>query len=144
MSGIVAARWIHPPFPGYFISSAVILPLFLWKRARWTALVLACFALGSCLYAERYRVTSPHDSRSLFSGEPELVTIRGRLIETPGVREVQAGRGEIAYSYALIDLTEAKKDKGEWQPANGRVATRMRGELTGDFFQGSDGSFWIL
>jgi competence protein ComEC len=136
MSGIVFARWFNPLFPAYLIALTAILPLFLWKRVRWTGAALFCFVLGACLYAERYRISSSNDSRSLFSGEPELVTIRGRLVDTPSVREVQAGRGEFAYSYGLIDLTEARKDKGKWEPAKGRVATRMRGELTSDFFQG--------
>jgi competence protein ComEC len=94
------------------------------------------FLLGAFLLAERFRISSSSDLRLMFSGEPELVTLRGMLADTPSVREVQAGRGEISYSYALLDVTEVQRKNQESLPAQGRVATRLRGELTDEFFQG--------
>ena len=93
-------------------------------------------AIAATFYVARYRVASVDDVRLILSGEPELVRVRGRLAESPEVREFQAGRREVAYSYATLDVTAMRKDKHEWRSAKGRIATRLRGELSAEFFQG--------
>ena len=102
----------------------------------WAALAAGVFVLGATLYVGRYRVASVDDVRLVLGGEPELVTLRGRLAESPEVREFQAGSREVAYSYATIDLRELQVQKKGWQPASGRIAVRLRGELGAEFFRG--------
>ena len=92
--------------------------------------------MGATLYVARYRVASVDDVRLILSGEPELVTVRGRLAESPEVREFQAGSREVAYSYATIDVRELQVQKQEWRSASGRIAVRLRGELGAEFFRG--------
>lgn len=136
VAGILAGRYGRWSVEGGLMGLAAVVPFLFWRRSRWVAAAMGIFVVGATLYSERYRVRSPDDVRVVLSGEPELVTVRGKLVETPRVREVQAGKGEIAYSYGTIEVLELRKNKEEWRSATGRVAARLRGELTRDFFQG--------
>src|SRR5688572_3541842 len=117
MGGIVTGRFFRLEFSYLLLALAAVLPFLFWRRTRLTAVAAMVFVLGATLYVARYRVGSQDDVRLLLSGEPELVTVRGRLAESPEVREFQAGRREVAYSYATIDLRELRVQKNEWQSA---------------------------
>jgi competence protein ComEC len=134
MGGIVAGR-VWAAEVGW-VGIAVGLGMVVWTRTRVAGMAVFIFALGMFLYGERYRVRSADDLRLILSGEAELVTVRGRLLETPEVREFSAGKSEVAYSYATLEVMEIQKRGEEWRAARGRVATRLRGELTEEFFRG--------
>jgi competence protein ComEC len=135
MGGIVAGRFVRLEFSYVLFALAAAAPFVFWKRTRLVAVTVSIFVLGATLYVARYRVASANDLRLILSGEPELVTVRGKLVESPEVREFQAGSREVAYSYATIDVSELQLQK-EWRSASGRVAVRMRGELQSEFFKG--------
>lgn len=136
MAGIVARRYLEVELGWCLAGLGAAAVLLGWRQTRWLGLMLGIFVLGVTLYGVRYRVESVDDLRVVLTGEPELVTVRGRLAESPSVREFQAGKSEVAYSYATLDVTAIRKGKQDWRSAKGRVATRLRGELTEGFFQG--------
>ena len=118
MGGIVAGRFLGVGINHFLFALAAGLPLIFWRRTRWVALAASVFFLGATLYVHRYRVASPDDLRLILSGEPELVTVRGRLLESPEVREFQAGSREVAYTYATLDVSELQIQKKDWQSAS--------------------------
>lgn len=138
MAGIVFAR-LTPnaqlATKSAFIAIAICALFLLWKRTRLLAAAASLLLLGAALYNARYSI-APNDLRTILTGEPEIVTIRGQLLETPEVREFDSSKGEIAYSYSTLQVTALQKNKSDWQPAAGRINTRLRGELTTDFFRG--------
>jgi len=105
------------------------------RRARVVGVMLGIVGVGMTLYAGRYRMASEFDSRMVLSGEPELVTVRGKLVETPSLRDFQAGSNNVVYSHAVIEAGEVQRNK-KWERITGRLATVTRGELAGDFFEG--------
>ncbi|HVK58442.1 MAG TPA: ComEC/Rec2 family competence protein [Candidatus Kapabacteria bacterium] len=106
-----------------------------WRHARIIGSIAALAALGSTLYLVRYART-PDDLRNFLTGAPELVAIRGHIIESPEIRQFSGGSDEIAYTYSTIEIRELQRSKEAWRPATGRVAARLRGELTQEFFKG--------
>lgn len=136
IGGIVVARYLRPELHHLLVAMAVMAPFCFWKKSRSVAFALGILLLGASLYVERYRLTGPNDLRVVLSGEPELITVRGKLLESPEVREFQSGKSEVSYSYATLEVLEVQKPKQGWRPAHGRIATRLRGVLTPDFFQG--------
>lgn len=136
MAGIIAGRYLGVELGGCLGGLGVAAGFVCWRRTRLAGLAIGIFLLGMALYVGRYRVASSDDLRVVLTGEPELVTMRGRLVESPSVREFQAGKSEVAYSYATINVAAIRKGKEEWLPAKGRVATRLRGELADGFFKG--------
>ena len=134
MGGIVAGRASGVQVG--WVAGAISVCLLIWRKTRFAGVALIAFAAGILLYTERYRVQSETDLRMVLSGEAELVTVRGRLLETPEVREFAAGKREVAYSYATLEVSEIQKRGEEWRAARGRVATRLRGELAEEFFRG--------
>ncbi|MGZ8920792.1 MAG: ComEC/Rec2 family competence protein, partial [Limisphaerales bacterium] len=136
MAGIVAGRFLGVELPWCLVGLGVAAVMVVWRRTRWPGLLMGIFVLGMALYVVRYRVESVDDLRMVLTGEPELVTVRGRLADSPSVREFQAGKSEVAYSYATLDVAAIRKGKEEWRSAKGRIATRLRGELAEGFFKG--------
>lgn len=133
--GIVAVRYSKVELEWCLAGLGFAAGMVVWRKTRVVGVAAAIFALGMAVYAGRYRVGSADDLRVVLSGEPELVTVRGRLLDSPAVREFQSGAREVAYSYASLEVSEIEHQK-QWRPAAGRVVTRTRGELAAGFFQG--------
>src|SRR5438552_2577964 len=84
-SGIATSRcWQFELRTGVILVCAAIAGLAL-ERIRWPAIALVIFALGAALYSARYEIFSENDLRLIFEEKPALLSVRGRLIETPGV-----------------------------------------------------------
>src|SRR5690348_4273431 len=86
-----------------FICLALV--LFLVRSMRWVAIAAFTFALGITLYSARYAIMSEDDLRLIFGEKAALVSIRGRIIETPGVREFPGRTNNVEYSYARVHVT---------------------------------------
>jgi hypothetical protein len=79
MAGIVAEHWLRLSAVELLSGAVVTLGLIVWKKTRWAGTGAVIFLLGAFLLAERFRISSSSDLRLMFSGEPELVTLRGML-----------------------------------------------------------------
>ncbi len=133
--GIVTSRSyeLHLSLAIVFLSGALV--LFLVRAIRWVALAALTFGLGAALYSARYEILSENDLRLMFGEKAALASVRGRLIETPGVREFPGRTNNAEYSYARLDVTEVFLER-QWRPANGRIATTTRGVFASDYFKG--------
>jgi len=137
MGGIAASRawgissewWI-----GAFCAAVLLACVKQWRIAG--ALLSAGLVAGG-IYAARYAVGGPEDLRRLLDGEPALLAVRGRIAETPAVRDFPSGTNEIEYSYATIKVSACKLHDF-WQEAQGRLAAVTRGELSEDFVAGGE------
>ncbi len=108
---------------------------FLAARGRVAALLAGIFSLGAGLYAARYEILREDDLRLIVEEKPAIVTVRGRLTETPSMREFPGRTNNAVSSYARIEVEEIFFEKG-WRAAAGTVASTTRGGLREDFFKG--------
>ncbi len=134
MGGIVLARFSNAPNAISLTLIVIVIALCLVRKARWLGLAIGVLVIGFLLYAARYRVTSATDLRRQFTGEPELVTVRGTIVETPSPRDFYSASNSVVYTHALLQVREIARNK-QWIPATGQLATRTRGELSSDFSQ---------
>lgn len=135
IGGIVWARFGVVSNAVLFGLATAATALVLVRKLRLLAVSIAIVAAGIFLYLERYRITSGNDLRVQLKGEPELVTVRGRIVETPSPRDFYSGTNNVVYSHVRIEVSEILRAK-QWFPASGTVANRTRGELALDFVQG--------
>ncbi len=98
-----------------------ILLLFLILLAGWTNYICQTSAFSS------------HDLRRLLGAEPRLAAVRGVLAETPSLRVYELGETPAWRTLARIDVSAVRLDKGDWQPATGRIAAGTPGTLTNLF-----------
>lgn len=80
-------------------------------------------------------VISPWDLRTITTGQPELVTLRARLTETPTLRVFVRDEQASWRAHALIDVVAVRR-REEWQPACGLVAVTTPGVITSNYFAG--------
>ncbi|MEQ2007396.1 MAG: ComEC/Rec2 family competence protein [Limisphaerales bacterium] len=115
---------------GALVIAAVILPN--WRGwLLWPLLV----SLGWTNMTLRSAVLSPVDLRFVAKEVPEIVTLRGRLIETPTLRVFVRDEKESWRAHTHVEV-EAIQRSGEWQPASGVVAVTTPGILASNFFAG--------
>jgi len=138
VGGLLLAETARPPLAVLFSLAFVILLLaILWSRARawliWPLLVV----VGWTNLVSRTAVISPHDLRSVIGSEPALVTVRGRLMETPSLRVYDHGETEAMHTLARVSVTAIAREEN-WQPAVGQIMVSTAGELTGEYFHGRE------
>ncbi|MDB6016841.1 MAG: ComEC/Rec2-related protein [Pedosphaera sp.] len=135
VAGILLARWM-PPLPLLFGAAfALLLPALCWTRARPVLLCLLCVLAGWINLAQRVAILSPNDLRNLVSPAGNIVTVRGRLLETPQRRShIKDGR-LIESTLAQLEVTDLSFEGHPWQPAAGRIVTTTRGLLPEKFFK---------
>lgn len=98
------------------------------------ALMLCLMALaGWTNFAYQTAVLSPYDLRRVVGAEPKLATVRGVITETPSLRVYEMGESPAWRTLARIEVSAVRLDKGDWQPAAGRIATATPGMLTNLF-----------
>ncbi len=98
------------------------------------ALLLCLIALGGWTnYTCQTAVLSPYDLRRIVGVEPKLATVRGVITETPSLRVYELGESPAWRTLARIEVSAVRLDKGDWQPAVGRIAAATPGTLTNLF-----------
>ena len=102
-----------------------------WQCSLAALLILAGWTNLTC----RTQPLSPIDLRHLLMGEPELVSLRGVLVETPSERIQQRRGREFSRTLALVDVSRMER-KGAWEPAYGRVIVSTTGTLPPSFYGG--------
>jgi len=81
-------------------------------------------------------ILSPYDLRVLIGEKAELVTIRGRLVQTPSQRLYEFGETENWRTVGQIELESIRRNNSDWEPAYARVAFSVPDVLAPNFFAG--------
>src|SRR6266446_2376507 len=85
--GIVFFNFVAiPTVPLLILSLSICAVALVWDRVRLGLLCLSLVLAGATNLAFRTALLAPNDIRNLLSAEPALVTIRGKLLETPTLR----------------------------------------------------------
>ena len=85
--------------------------------------------------AQQQAKVSPWDLRELLPGQPELVALQGRLVETPTQRIFLREEQESWRSHVVVEVLALRR-RGEWQTACGRVAVTTPGQINSAFCAG--------
>jgi competence protein ComEC len=139
VGGILIARFISLPPLLLLAGSLGLAALALaWPRARLVGLCLLLVLTGWTNHTLHTAILSPHDLRRILGQQPEIVTLRGTLRETPTQRVYERGQEESWRTLARIDVAALRRNREAWQPAAGRMAVTMPGTLSTNFFAGQE------
>ncbi len=137
VAGILLGKFFPAPWiPLLFISIGLAVAALSWSRARLFFLIPLLALTGWVNYALHSARISPNDLRALVGDRIELVTVRGALRETPSQRVYERDGGQKTRTMAQLEVAELRFDKGDWQPAFGRVAVSTPGILPTNYFGG--------
>ncbi|HEV8540901.1 MAG TPA: ComEC/Rec2 family competence protein [Verrucomicrobiae bacterium] len=131
---VVGHRW-RIELSWWVGSWCLALILVLFGKTRLFAVALTLCVLGGGLYAARYQIFSSDDLRLIINDKPALVKIRGKLVQTPNLRDFYPGTNVVEYSYSQVRVAEIELEK-QWRKASGTVSTTMRGTLDPAYFEG--------
>ncbi len=109
-----------------------------WPRVRMAGLTALIFLTAWTNHSLRTTIISPHDLRRILGEQPQIVTLRGMLRETPIQRVVEPGEEESWGTMARIDVTVLCPNRQSWQPASSRMAVTTLGTLSTNFFAGQE------
>lgn len=104
-----------------------------WTRARPLLLCGLSFTAGAANLALHTAVLSPNDLRQIWGHEPQIVTVRGYLRETPTVRVYEQGETPAWRTLARIEVNELRPNRTGWRPATGLLAVTTPELLTNLF-----------
>jgi ComEC/Rec2-related protein len=137
-AGLLLAEAFQPPLLILFSAAFVLLALCLaWSRARPWLLWPLLAAIGWTNLVSRTAVVSPPDLREVTGGSAEIVTVLGRLTETPDLRIFVRDDQESIRTMAQVDVSSVRRSS-DWQPATGRIVVTTIGELPNNFFSGQN------
>ena len=137
--GLLLGDWLQPPWWLLCAVSLALAALVLicgpWRKwLLWPLVILAGWTNLVC----RTAILSPHDLRVSQRESAEIVTIRGRLCETPDQRIYIRDELEISRCLAQVDVAEILRQSAQWQPAYGRVLVLTPGIPQKDWFTGQE------
>ena len=139
VGGILMARFISlPPLLLLACSLALAALTLTWPRARLVGLCTLIVLTGWTNHTLRTAILSPHDLRRILGEQPEIVTLRGTVRETPVQRVYERNQQESWRTMARIDVTALRLNRQPWQPTAGRMAVTTQGILSTNFFAGQE------
>ena len=133
---------ILQPSPGLWmlLLPIAVVGVFLAGRYRLALVLAAAVIAGGVNIVWRTAVMSPHDLRALVGTEPELVTVRATLLETPVVRSSQSYSrkpgADVHRSVVRARVTGLVRKDSPWQAALGDVLVSSVGDLPPDYGPG--------
>jgi competence protein ComEC len=134
VGGILAADLVFvSPWLLLILALGSALAAIAWTRARPLLLCALSFLAGATELTLHAVVLSPHDLRRILGSEPQIVTVRGQLRETPIPRVYQQGETPSWRTLCRIELTDLRLNQQPWRPATGRLAVTTPGMLTNLF-----------
>src|SRR5438445_11824573 len=84
VAGILAGEYLpFLPVGLLWVLAGILLVTFVWPQGRSTLLYAAIFMAGSANVRLQESALSPNDVRNIVAEEPQIITVRGVLIETP-------------------------------------------------------------
>ncbi|MCI0539196.1 MAG: ComEC/Rec2 family competence protein [Verrucomicrobiales bacterium] len=102
-------------------------------RQLWLCVLLVLFGWTNLI--TRTAILSPFDLRRDFGEAPQVVSVRGKLIEAPEQRVFIRDDKPSWRTLAKIAVTQIGRD-ADWQKSDGRVAVSTAGVLPPNFFAG--------
>jgi ComEC/Rec2-related protein len=97
------------------------------------AMLVLC---GAANLGTRTAVLAPDDLRVLFKEDAAIVTVRGRLTETPYHRVYDHEGVSSARTLAEVRVEEVRPQRGGWRRASGLIVVSTPGVLPDEFFGG--------
>lgn len=136
VSGILLAEYVSLPLLLTLCASFLLLGAAL-LCAKYRALLLAGLLISAGLVNATFHSTaiSPHDLRQRLGTQPSLLTVRGRLLETPTPRVYELNGQPAWRTSGNLEVNALCPLKGQWQAAAGTIAVTTAGVLT-NFFSG--------
>jgi competence protein ComEC len=115
-------------FPGFLlVLGAMAFP----ARREWL-LGASIVAAGGATLALEVEITAPNDLRRLIGPEPKIVTVRGRLLETPYERFYE----ERARFLTKLHCATLRIGNDAWLPAHGTIGVVTSGTTPKNLWQG--------
>jgi competence protein ComEC len=107
-----------------------------WRSDRPWLRWFLIFLVGYTNLCWRTAILSPSDLRAMRGIEPEIVTLRGVLADTPDARMYARDQREIARFLAPLDVARIRRSGAEWETTHGRVLVLTPGLLPSGFYAG--------
>ena len=134
--GVLLGNFLPLPLPWLFsLSLAVAGAAFFWGEARVYLISLLAVLTGWTNLATRMAVISPNDLRTWVGPNPEWVTLRGTLCDTPSQRVYEQRDRESWRTLARLQVAALQRD-ARWHPAFGKITVATPGVLGTNFFGG--------
>src|SRR5436190_129256 len=136
-AGVILGHFIEVPLLATFIVALVLaLAAIFLTIVRPLLLPPLLFLFGWLNMSSREAIISPCDLRSVVHDQPQLVTVRGRLAESPSQRVIARVEAEAFHTRAEIEVNEVRLSRSAWQPAAGCLMSRTPGVLSSNYFAG--------
>jgi hypothetical protein len=141
IAGILMGDLPLPLMPLFVVAFALAIVCLFVAKFRLVLLASLIVLTGWINTAQRTAVISPNDLRVRVGDQPESVTVRGALRETPArhVHHDKEKNRDTFTTLVQIDVSEIRIQKGgvsDWQPAYGRITCTTKGLLPDSFFGG--------
>lgn len=138
LAGIVAAEYLPsvPAFPLLAGGLGLATLAIAWPRSRPTLLWPLLFLAGFANLTQHKASLAPDDLRGILGAKPEIVTLRGTLVETPTHRHYEHRDEEVWRTLARVDVEAIRVRNQTWSPATGRIAVMTPGIVPTNFFGG--------
>ncbi|NGO38581.1 DUF4131 domain-containing protein [Limisphaera ngatamarikiensis] len=135
--GIWAGSFLRPPLPWVWVFVLALWGVcWLWPRGRGWLIPILCAALGVLALTQETTAICPVDLRHVVGDRvPALVTLQGRLLETPVVRMRVRDEETSLRTLARLEVTALYRSD-RWEAARGRVLVMTSGELPAGFHEG--------
>jgi competence protein ComEC len=119
IGGILLAEFSGRSFQ-LFLGCGLLLVVaaLVWPERRLVLLAAGILAGGAAALALKTHVVAPNDLRKVIGTEPCIVTLRGKLVETPYQRFYE----DQSRSLTKLECAALRPDKGEWRQVVGTVA----------------------
>ncbi len=139
--GVLIGNYV--PLPVYCllaISAVLLTGVVLAPRLRPHLVRLLFIFIGWTNFACHTALINPNDLRVLLGNDPQLLTLRGTLAETPQLRVYPGDDGDSLRTTAKLDVTaiESQGPPALRRPASGQIVVITDGELPEKFFRGQE------
>lgn len=138
-AGIILADLPHtPPSPFLLLGLALALGIgaLAWPRRRTVLVWMFLFTAGSASLSHRKAILASDDLRLVFGDRAEIVTIRGRLVETPYHRVYEQNEEVVWRTIGRVDVDAVRTKRDGWRQVFGRVTVSTPGVVATEFFGG--------
>ncbi|HEY0549209.1 MAG TPA: ComEC/Rec2 family competence protein, partial [Verrucomicrobiae bacterium] len=136
-AGVILGHFFEAPLLATFIVALglALVAIFLTLARPWL-IPLLLFLFGWLNMSAREAIVSPWDLRSVIYKQAQLLTVRGRLAESPAERVITRNDAEAYHTRAEIEVSEIRLPHGDWQRAAGKLMSRTPGVLSSNCFAG--------
>src|SRR5262245_6115582 len=118
-NGVAAHGGAIPFWPLLICTTVAAVAAMVWSRIRTGLVALTLVLAGVTNFWLTIDLLSPIDIRRQTSGVPQLVTLRGHLLETP-LHRIYSHQDEVTHrTQAEIRLEAVRFEHSGWQPAFG-------------------------